>query len=210
LGHKYSLKRGFGQSISGLGIEVVAQPLLAFGGSLEDASRGKNTIFDRKAAYNRAFEGKSARHILFVYALALAIDHIRLELKQLNEEKKLTKAQEKQLRIARSVRFKFFFMAVVSACLEEVVGRKIDVEHASFTKVASNSKSFTVEELAIKWLPVAKSIFALMSARIGDDPLEALSDSARVGKLAEEIGAMANAAQLAEQAGIKEFIDILG
>lgn len=209
LGHGYSLKRGFGQSISGLGIEVVAQPLLAFGGALDDAARGKNTVFDRKASYNRAFEGKSARHILFVYALALAIDEMRAELKQLNRDRKLTKAQEKQLRIARSVRFKFFFMAVVSACLEEVVSRKVDVEHVSFSKDASNSKNFTVEQLGSKWLPVVKALFALMSALVGEDPIEVLSDAGRVEELAEKIGAMAVASKLAEQPETKEFIELL-
>lgn len=108
LGHGYSLKRGFGQSISGLGIEVVAQPLLAFAGALDDASRGKNTIFDRKASYNRAFEGKSAKHILFVYTLSRAIDQLRAKLKDLNSQGKLLDTQEKHLRVARNVRFKFF------------------------------------------------------------------------------------------------------
>lgn len=108
LGHGYSLKRGFGQSISGLGIEVVAQPLLAFAGALDDASRGKNTIFDRKASYNRAFEGKSAKHILFVYTLSRAIDQLRAELKDLNSQGKLLDTQENHLRVARNVRFKFF------------------------------------------------------------------------------------------------------
>jgi hypothetical protein len=32
-----------------LGIEVVAQPILAFEGSFEEANRGKNGIFDRKS-----------------------------------------------------------------------------------------------------------------------------------------------------------------
>ncbi|UGW99556.1 AIPR family protein [Pseudomonas aeruginosa] len=210
LGHGYSLKRGFGQSITGLGIEVVAQPLLAFGGALEDAVRGKNTIFDRKAAYNRAFEGKSARHILFVYSLALAIDELRANLKQLNREGKITKGREKQLRIARSVRFKYFFMAVISAMLEELLERPVDVEHVSFTKEASLSKNFTVEQLANKWLPLVTDIFTMMATQITADPMEVLTQSDLVPQLAERIAAMVTASGMQSKDTTQAFIDLLG
>ena len=69
LGHTYSVKRGFVESVSGLGIEVVAQPILAFEEHLEDAHRGKNTIFERKATYGKAFEGKSARHSILAKSI---------------------------------------------------------------------------------------------------------------------------------------------
>lgn len=195
--------------MTGLGIEVVAQPLLAFGGGLDDAARGKNTIFDRKASYNRAFEEKSARHILFVYALALAIDDIRAELKQLNRDKKIIKSQEKQLRIARNVRFKYFFMAVVSDCLEELVGRKVNASQVSFTNDASNSKNFTLAELTLKWFPVAKALFVLMSAVMGEDPVETLADGGNVKMLAEKIGGMALATNLANTPDVQEFSKLL-
>jgi hypothetical protein len=209
LGHVYSLKRGFGQSISGLGIEVVAQPLLAFGGDLDDAVRGKNTIFDRKASYNRAFEGKSARHILFVFTLSRAIDDIRSELKMLNSEGKLIKAQEKQLRIARSVRFKFFFMAVVALSLESALKRKIDIETISFSNTTSTAKNKTIEELASAWRPLVSSIFSLLATQIGDDPAEVLSDSSKVAKISETISGLALAANLSEQSASNDFVALL-
>jgi AIPR protein len=209
LGHSYSLKRGFGQSISGLGIEVVAQPLLAFDGALDDAVRGKNTIFDRKTSYNRAFEGKSARHILFVYTLALAIDNMRAELKELNRQGKLIKAQEKELRIARNVRFKYFFMAVIASALEATLKQKISIEHIAFNEKSSLSKSFTVEELAGMWRPVVGSLFSLLASQITKDPAEVLSDSANVAGLSETLGGIALAANLAEQPALKKFAGLL-
>lgn len=209
LGHVYSLKRGFGQSISGLGIEVVAQPLLAFGGDLDDAVRGKNAIFDRKASYNRAFEGKSARHILFVFTLSRAIDDLRSDLKMLNSEGKLIKAQEKQLRIARSVRFKFFFMAVVAASLESALKRKIDIETIGFSDATSTAKNKTIEELASAWKPLVSSIFSLLATQIGDDPAEVLSDSSKVEGISETISGLALAANLSDQPTFKEFEGLL-
>jgi hypothetical protein len=209
LGHAYSLKRGFGQSIAGLGIEVVAQPLLAFGGALDDAVRGKNTIFDRKSSYNRAFESKSARHILFVYTLARAIDDLRGELKAKNAKGQLIKAQEKQLRIARSIRFKFFFMAVIANCLESTLGRKIDVDSIGFSVAASTAKNNTVEELSANWVPVASKLFSLLATQIGDDPAEVLTDSAKVAGFAETLGGLALAANLADLDPFKKFNALL-
>ena len=209
LGHVYSLKRGFGQSISGLGIEVVAQPLLAFGGDLDDAVRGKNTVFDRKASYNRAFEGTSARHVLFVFTLARAIDDLRAELKILNSQGKLIKAQEKQLRIARSVRFKYFFMSVIAASLEATLQRKIDTDSIGFSDAMSNAKNKTIEELAAKWRPIVSGLFSLLATQVGDDPSEVLTDSSKVKSLSETLGGLALAANLAEQPAFKEFAGLL-
>lgn len=209
LGHTYSLKRGFGQSISGLGIEVVAQPLLAFSGALDDAVRGKNTVFDRRAAYSRAFDGRVARHILLVYALSRSIDDIRSELKTMNAQGKLLKAQEKQLRIARSVRFKYFFMTVVGASLEAVLARKVDLDTVQFSKEASSARNLTLEELAKAWKPVAEAVFALFASILPDDPSEVLSDPAQAEDVGNKISALAMAVKLAEKNEIKEFAKLL-
>jgi hypothetical protein len=82
LGHTYIRKRGFRTTGDQIGIEEVAQPLLAFHGRYQDAIRGKNQIFERKPLYSNAFENKKARHILLVYALARAIDERRLNWKR--------------------------------------------------------------------------------------------------------------------------------
>lgn len=209
LGHAYALKRGFGQSITGLGIEVVAQPLLAFDGALDDAVRGKNTIFDRKSSYNRAFEGKTARHILFVYTLSRAIDDIRADLKMRNSQGQLIKAEEKQLRIARSIRFKYFLMAVVAKCLETTLKRKIDAESVGFSAKSSMANTLTAEELTQIWKPVVSSLFSLMATQIGDDPTEVFADSANVDGIAEKLGGMALASNLSEQAAFQNFAKCL-
>ncbi len=78
----YSRKRGFRVQATEIGIEEVAQPLLAFHGKVQDANRGKNLIFDRKPLYKNAFEGKKAVHILFVYSLSRAVDERRIDLKE--------------------------------------------------------------------------------------------------------------------------------
>jgi AIPR protein len=58
LGHSYVRKRGFRATSDYIGIEEVAQPMLAFHGRYQDAIRGKNQIFERKPLYTNAFENK--------------------------------------------------------------------------------------------------------------------------------------------------------
>jgi hypothetical protein len=132
LGHRYSRKRGFQAKGEQIGVEEVFQPLLAFQGRFRDASRGKNDLFDRKALHKQAFESKKARHILFVYALARAIDERRLELKRKSNERRIIGREEEQLKLLRHLRFKWFFILVVGRCLEEVVGERVDLATVAF------------------------------------------------------------------------------
>lgn len=190
LGHGYAVKRGFGESLTGLGIEVVGQPLLAFQGDFEDAHRGKNTIFERKATYNKAFDGKSARHVLLAYSLAQAIDSVRQDLKAMNSNGKLIKAKEAHLRYARHVRFKYFFMAVVAASLESLLNRPVDPSEARFTVAASTATKFTLVELSQKWKPIVEAILALTIPLINGDPGETFSsqdEKARISATVESL-----------------------
>jgi len=134
---------------------------------------------------------------------------MRAELKALNNEGKLIKAQEKQLRIARRVRFKYFFMSVVAACLESILKRKINIELIGFSVEASKSKNNTVEQLAARWKPVAASLFSLLATQLGDDPTELLSDSSMVAKLAETLGGIVLATNLVDQPDFKKFAKLL-
>ena len=102
LGFDYSIKRGFSGDGDQLSIDEVIQPLLAFHGRPQDAVRGKNTIFDRKQLYQNAFDGKKARHVLFVFALSKAIDEKRLALKAKSNEGTLIAVEESQLALMRN------------------------------------------------------------------------------------------------------------
>lgn len=208
LGHTYSLKRGFGESISGLGIEVVAQPILAFEGSFEEANRGKNGIFDRKSSYNKTFENKSARHILFVYTLAKAIDQLRFELKKKYSEGTLIKAEEKQHRLARNVRFKYFFMAVIAGVLESILKQKIDVIHVSFNEHVSHAKNCTLEELTEKWRPVIDAVIPLFATQVTADPGEVFASEAELQKIIASVEGLVLATNIHTQ--VKEFSTVVG
>jgi hypothetical protein len=183
LGFVYSRKRGFRGKVDEIGIEEVAQPLLAFHGKVQDATRGKNLIFERKPLYRSAFEGKKATHILFAYAMARAIDERRLELKQKSNQGSIISLEEQQLALLRNLRFKSFLIGVIARCLESIVGRKVDFETVAFTMTSAKGASFYA--LVASWSPIVEAVLSFVSTQIDstqfaarngeDDLLEAIA-----------------------------------
>jgi len=164
LGFIYNRKRGFAASGDQLGIEQVLQPLLAYHGRSRDAVRGRNQLFTNKPLYKNAFEGKKARHILFVYTLSRAVDTKRLELKKKSDEGTLISIEQKQLDLLRNLNFKPFLINVIANSLEAIVGRVCDPLTVGFKP--DQAKDHTINELAARWLPVVETFLPLLTAVI--------------------------------------------
>ena len=162
LGFNYSRKRGFSGDGDQISIEQVLQPLIAYHGRPQDAIRGKNQLFVQKQLYQNAFDGKKARHILFVHALSRAIDNKRLNLKAKSNNGTLIVVEEKQIALLRNLNFKPFFMSVIANSLETIVGVQCDPFTVGFKP--DQAKNTTVAELSARWLPVVDSILPLLTA----------------------------------------------
>lgn len=200
LGHKYSKKRGFKPKGDQLGIEEVAQPLLAFHGRWQDANRGKNDIFERKLLYNIAFENKKARHILFAYALARAIDECRMELKKKSNEGTIITLEENQLALLRNLRFKQFLVAIVSAVLETIVGRKVSADLVAFSPTAANTSTNSIEALVAAWSPVVEAVLAYVCTKVSAAEFgNQLSEEGFLADVARHVAAMLYASKASVQ-----------
>lgn len=167
LGFKYNRKRGFTGSGDQIGIEQLLQPLLAYHGRPQDAVRGKNQLFVQKLLYQNAFDGKKARHILFVHALSRAIDTKRLDLKAKSNSGALIAVEEKQIALMRNLNFKPFLMAVVANSLETIVGTPCDRMTVGFKP--QQAKNTTVAELSARWISVVDTIMPLLTAIVQPD-----------------------------------------
>ena len=165
-GHSYIRKRGFRPSGDQIGIEEIAQPLLAFHGRYTDAIRGKNQIFERKPLYQNAFENKKARHILLVYSLARAVDERRLFLKARSTAKTIIILEEDQLALLRNLQFKAFLVAVVAQVLEAVVMKKIDTLTVAFQSNVARADANSLVELTAFWGPLVDEILSFVSTQV--------------------------------------------
>jgi hypothetical protein len=196
VGHSYSRKRGFRVQQAEIGIEEVAQPLLAFHGRVQDANRGKNLIFERKPLYKNVFEGKKALHILFVYALSRAVDERRIDLKKKSTDGSIITIERDQLDLFRSLRFKSFFIAVTARCLEAVLGRTVDVETIAFSTEAA--KQNTLYALVAAWSPVVETILSFVTTRLNiSEFIQRASDEKLVDDVAKNVGAIIYASRKA-------------
>lgn len=189
LGHSYARKRTISLKGDQIGIEEVAQALLAFRGKFQDANRSKNQIFERRPLYKLAFEGKKATHILFVYSLARSIDEWRIELKKKSSAGTLISIEEQQLTLMRSLKFKYFLISLVGRCLETLLGHKVDLEIIGFTAEKSNAKNNTLLSLAALWSPAVQ---AVLSFAVTNLTLESFSKRAAEDALLEEVAKQVN------------------
>jgi hypothetical protein len=167
LGFNYSRKRGFAGAGDQIGIEQVLQPLLAFHGRPQDAVRGKNQLFVQKQIYQNAFDGKKARHILFVHTLSRAVDNKRLELKAKSNAGALISVEEKQIALLRNLNFKPFLIAVIANGLETVVGVPCDSMIVGFKP--NQVQGTSLAELSARWVPIVDTFLPLLTAVVQAD-----------------------------------------
>jgi hypothetical protein len=191
LGHKYSRKRGLKQKAEQISIEEVAQPLVAFSGRYDEANWGKNRVFERQQIYGSAFAGKKARHILFVYTLARAVDERRIELKNKSSSGTIIALEQTQLALLRNLKFKYFFVSVIARTLEALLGRRIDRDTIGFTEDAATASKNSVLELVALWSPVIERVLTFVANRLnGKDVTQLMNDDAEVEELVKAVEGM--------------------
>ncbi|HEY9670519.1 MAG TPA: AIPR family protein [Waterburya sp.] len=186
-GHEYSLKRGFSSSSIQLGIEQVIQPLLAFAGDYASASRGKNSLFERRSSYEQAFKDKKARHILFIHTLAKAIDERKIELKRKQTEGTIVSFEEKQLSLFRNLRFKTFLIAVVAECLESIIGDRVDLSQVAFKPDPSKITNKSINDLVALWLPIVTNVLAYVTSVINKDLSEIMLEDNALKNISSQV-----------------------
>lgn len=185
-GHKYSLKRGFSNS-SQLGIEVVAQPVIALEGHYQEANGGKNGVFESDKMYRTAFEDKKARHILFAYIIAKALDERRNILKAKAASETIIDLEKKQLALLRNLRFKYFFMTVFGKTLDVLMGRSVDITQLGFTPVYSKLSNKSLNDLVAEVSPVVSLVLTYASTFISKDFAEYIREENIANSLATQV-----------------------
>jgi hypothetical protein len=207
LGHAYIRKRGFRPIGDQIGIEEIAQPLLAFHGRYQDAIRGKNQIFERKPLYANAFENKKARHILLVYSLARAIDERRLVLKAKSTANAIIKLEEEQLALLRNLRFKAFLIAIAAQVLEAIVLKRVDVLTVAFREDVAKSDVNSLVELIAVWGPLVDQILSFVSTQVTSLTLsDRFSDESFLPAVSKTVSALLYSGKVEQHAKFAEMV----
>ena len=103
----------------------VAQTLLAYHGDSVTAYNSKQRIWEDDKLYTSIFMDQlNAKHIIFVYSLSKAIDTFKNKLRDKGAER--TETENKQIEFLSKRGSKMLLIATISACLEDLIGRKIN------------------------------------------------------------------------------------
>jgi hypothetical protein len=204
LGYSYSLKRGYEASDAELGIEVVAQALISIEGGYREANRGKNAIFDQGHLYRRAFELKKARHILFVYALSRAVDERRIELKQKENAGRIIKIEKAQLSLLRNLRFKYFFISTLGACLEQILGEPVDLREVAFQPEFAKRENKTINDLVAICLPIVAITLTHVTSVLPGDLSEVMKRAEAFVDFSRKVSSLIYASQVG---GVSSIIE---
>lgn len=189
LGHEYSLKRGFSAS-SNIGIENVVQPLIAIEGQYTEANGGKNGVFESDKMYRLAFEDKKARHILFAFAIARAIDERRNELKIKKTTNTIIDIENSQLILLRNLRFKYFLISVIGKCLPVILGKNIDIGQIGLTPEYANQKNKSFNDITAELLPLINIILTYTANSITKDFSEVIREDNILDTISNQVSAI--------------------
>ena len=189
LGHEYSLKRGFSAS-SNIGIENVVQPLIALEGQYTEANGGKNGVFESDKMYRLAFEDKKARHILFAFAIARAIDERRNELKIKKTTNTIIDIENSQLILLRNLRFKYFLISVIGKCLPVILGKNIDIGQIGLTPEYANQKNKSFNDITAELLPLINIILTYTANSITKDFSEVIREDNILDTISKQVSAI--------------------
>lgn len=189
LGHRYSLKRGFSAS-SQIGIENVIQPSIALEGYYAEANGGKNGVFESEKMYRIAFDEKKARHILFAFALARAIDERRNELKEKRNNNTIIDIEASQLILLRNLRFKYFLMAVIGKVLPVLLGKNVDLSQIGLTPEYAKATSKTINDIIAELLPVVTIILTYTASLINKDFSEVIREEEILDKISKQVSSI--------------------
>ena len=138
---KYSVKRGAEVNNYDMGIETVAQPLLAFRGDFFGAYDGKNNIFNKKELYDNAFNKASGRHLILVNSISLSYDNFKATFKRtLNEDSPEKKHQ--MYNLLSEIGFKSFYLYMFGKLISDIFDKNCDVK-----SVALDNNSLENNEL---------------------------------------------------------------
>lgn len=182
LGYDYSMKRGFGSTNTGLGIEQIIQPVASLRGFYKDASNGKNKIFDSDTLYKRVFKEPKSKHLLLAFCLMKAIEGRRNELKS-----KTTQAEKKELSLLQNLKAKYFFLSVIGDVLEEMIGEEVDKNQVAFANGVASSKVNSISDLVNICKPIVSMVTSIASRDIDIAFTEVIKDNERYKSLVKTI-----------------------
>ena len=179
-------------------------------GHFQEANRGKNGIFESDKMYRTAFEDKKAKHILFAFTIARALDERRNEFKAKLADDSIIDIERKQLTLLRNLRFKYFFISVFGKCLDVILNKNVDLPQVGFKPNYCKADQKTINDLVAEIIPVISLVLTYSSTFITQEFSEYIRIENAAKTLSDQVKAIIYAQETANPSpAINNLRDIL-
>lgn len=190
----YSARRSGATRLSGsITAEGIAPLLSAFHGEAQVAARRRDDIFDVDAIYSRVFPPAcSGEHIALVSCLGMAIDEVKLALKETVSSGKATKKDTTNYEVLKTSTAKLFLLGVMGAVAEEIAGEGMPDSYTwRYTQPAMQA---TLAKRVFAWKEAVQAVLPLMSGIIGNNAYAMTRDFGKVAEFGNQVSSIINAA----------------
>jgi hypothetical protein len=140
--------------------------------------------------YRLAFEDKKARHILFAFAIARAIDERRNELRMKKNTNTIIEIENNQLILLRNLRFKYFLISIIGKCLPVILGRNIDIGQIGFTPEYANQKNKSLNDITAELLPLINIVLTYTASSITKDFSEVIREDNILERISKQVSSI--------------------
>lgn len=178
---------------------LVAQALLAFHGDCVTAYNSRTDLWSNDQLYSSIFPEKlTAKHIIFTYSLARAIDFYKLELQQ--KSKNRTEIEDRQHKYLSKRGARMLLLYTISKCMEGVVGRRIN---DSWMLAFCENSDF--DTLVVIWKSVIKSILPMACSPLENVLKDGLKSKEQSESAADTVVGLFASIQDTVQSQLKSF-----
>lgn len=182
---------------------LVAQALLAFHGDCVTAYNSRTDLWSNDQLYSRIFSEKlTAKHIIFTYSLARAIDSYKLDLQQKSENR--TQIEDRQHKFLSRRGAKMLLLYTISKCMEGIVGKKIN---NSWTLAFFENSDF--DALVILWKTVIKSILPMACSSLENALKDGLKSKEQSESSADTVVGLFASVQDTVQPQLRDFTEAI-
>jgi hypothetical protein len=93
--------------------------------------------------------------------------------------------------LLRNLRFKYFFISVVAKTLEEILGKKVDLETIAFSPEAAKAENNSLVALVAAWSPLVESVLSYIGAQVNAaDLAKQIAEEDALDNVSKPVGAM--------------------
>jgi hypothetical protein len=173
---------------SAIQAETLAPFLAAFHGEFQIAIRQRRTIFEDHSTYGEVFPQQiSAKHVLLIQALSVAISNYKLQLVEGERQSKLNEPEKALHAFLQFSTSKLFVMGIMGQLASQIAGRPLpDLFAWKVSPSYFNDKWRT--DLSGRWEPLVKSLVPLIVSNIESEMKDVVRSTQALDKIALKVG----------------------